>query len=392
MVIHVPARSRYHSLALWIGILASCLAWPPAAFPLQKGEGDLAEPTLPASSEWLTGRDFRLQLQKPLQASWSGTTLRRLTRGIAVNQRTCIFLDRRIDPDQTVDFKAAGESLERNLQRLAQQLNMGYCQIGPCIYLGPLATCSRLATVSEVKRQELSQAPAAIKPGLTQTVGWRWKRLSAPADLLQQQVTAAQLTLAPTAQLPHDLWKEQTLPPLDFAQRLSILLAGFNRTFQLDLNTGQLQLIPFPETVSLARNYPKRLSSANLAKIKARFPKLAIRQVADHLEVRGSHEEHELLARLLRGETIRTTTTRPSQKRFTLRVTQAPAAAIIDSIAQQQKLVVRFDPGLATKLQSRVDLNLKEATLDELLMKTLEPLGLAYQLKDQQLTIAEKKP
>ncbi len=108
--------------------------------------------------------------------------------------------------------------------------------------------------------------------------------------------------------------------------------------------------------------------------------------------MRGSQEDHELLARLLRGETIRTTTTKPSLKRFTLRVTQAPAAAIIDSISQQQKLVVRFDPGLATKLQSRVDLDLKEATLDELLKKTLEPLGLVYQLKDQQLTIAEKKP
>ena len=392
MVIHVPARSRYHSLLLWMGIFASCLSWEPWAFASQGVEGDPSELTLPAPSEWLTGRDFRLQLQKPLQANWSGTTLRRLTRGIAINQRTCIFLDRRIDPDQRVDFKATGEPLEHSLQRLAQQLNLGYCQVGPCIYLGPLPTCSRLATVSEVRRQELSRAPAAIKSGLTRLAGWQWERLSTPGDLLQEQVEKTNLTLAPTARLPHDLWKEQTLPPLDLSQRLSILLAGFNLTFQLDLNTRQLHLIPFPNTISLARSYPKRLSPANMAKIKARFPGLAIRQVADHLEVRGSQEDHELLARILRGETIRTTTTGPAKKRFTLRVTQAPAAAIIDSIAQQQKLVVRFDPGLATKLQARVNLDLKEATLDELLKKTLDPLGLVYQLTGQQLTITEKKP
>lgn len=173
---------------------------------------------------------------------------------------------------------------------------------------------------------------------------------------------------------------------------MSILLAGFNLTFKLDLATRKLLLIPLPERVSLTRSYTKRLSAANLAKIKAQFPTLIIKQTDNRLEAQGSYEDHDLLSRLLRGETIRKTVPKLSQKRFTLRVMQAPAAAIIDSVLQQEKFTVRFAPSVATLLKTRVDLDITDATLSELLEKTLGPLGLTYQLKDQQLTITKKQP
>ena len=380
---HLPIR---------IGLLVHWLLWIPVTLGWGSALGavEKTEPALPTSAQWLVGQAFQQQLQKPLEANWSGASLRRITQRIASNQRICIVLDRRIDPDQLVDFRASGNSLERSLEQLARQLNLGYCKIGPCIYLGPRSTTARLATVSEVKRQELSKAPDRLKQRLTASTGWQWKRLSTPNDLLQQQVRAAGLSLAPTDQLPHDLWTDQTLPPLDFSQRMSILLAGFNLTFTLNTTTGQLQLIRLPEKVSLTRHYSKRLSPANLAKVKTRFPSLVIKQTGDRLEVRGSQEEHELLARLLRGETIRRTVTKPSEKRFTLRVMQAPAAAIIDSVVQQQKYRIRLEPNVAERLKTLVNLDLTEATLDELLRKTLEPLGLTYQLENQQLTIREK--
>lgn len=346
---------------------------------------------LPTSSQWLRGRAFQQQLQKPLQANWSRVSLRDLISSIAASQRICIFLDRQIDPDQTVDFRATGVSLERTLGQLAQQLKVGTCKIGDCIYVGPVSTTSRLATISEVKRQQLQDAPASLKQQLT-AAAWHWPQLSTPADLLEMQVTAAGLQLAPTARLPHDLWKEQTFPPLDFAQRLTIVLAGFNLTFHLDMATRQVHLTPLPAQASLTRSYTQRLSAANLAKIKKRFPELTIKQNENRLEVQGSYEDHELLARLLRGETIRTVKPKLGEKRFTLRVMNAPAGAIINSVIQQQQWTVRFEPEIATRLKTLVTLNVKEVTLNELLEKTLGPLGLTYQLKDQQLTITEKSP
>ncbi|MFP6671879.1 MAG: STN domain-containing protein, partial [Pirellulaceae bacterium] len=62
------------------------------------------------------------------------------------------------------------------------------------------------------------------------------------------------------------------------------------------------------------------------------------------------------------------------------------------SVVQQQQWTVRFEPAIATRLKTLVTLKVTEATLDELLEKTLDPLGLTYQLKDQQLTITEKRP
>ena len=363
-----------------------CLAAPLVLPAVSNGE-----PVLPTSSQWLRGRAFQQQLQKPLQANWSGVSLRGLTSSIAANQRICIFLDRRVDPDQTVDFRATGAPLERALQQLAQQLKLGICKIGDCIYVGPVSTTSRLATISEVKRQQLQEAPAPLQQQLT-AAAWEWPQLATPANLLELQVTAAGLKLAPTARLPHDLWKEQTFPPLDFAQRLTIVLAGFNLTFHLDLATRQIHLIPLPAQATLTRSYTQKLSAANLAKIKQRFPQLSIKQNENRLEARGSYEDHELLARLLRGETIRTVTPKPGDKRFTLRVMKAPAGASINSVVQQQQWTVRFEPEIATRLKTLVTLNVKEVTLNELLEKTLGPLGLTYQLKDQQLTITDKGP
>ena len=223
------------------------------AAPTVLAAADNVKPVLPTSSQWLQGRAFQQQLQKPLQANWSGLSLQNLTSSIAASQRICIFLDRQVNPDQTVDFRATGASLERTLQQLAQQLKLGACRIGACIYIGPISTTSRLATISEVKRQQLQDAPAPLKQRMIAT-GWQWKQLSTPQDLLEQQVRAAGLLLDPTARLPHDLWKEQTFPPLDFAQRLTIVLAGFNLTFHLDLATRQVHLIPLPARAVLTRS------------------------------------------------------------------------------------------------------------------------------------------
>jgi len=361
------------------------------AAPTTLPAADNAAPAVLKSNEWLRGRPFQQKLQQPLQANWSGVKLQALISSIAASQRVCIFLDRRVNPDQTVDFRATGASLERTLQQLAQQLKIGSCKIGDCIYLGPISTTHCLATVSEIKRQQLQQAPTPIKRQLT-AAPLQWPQLTVPADLLESQVTAAGLRLAPTTHLPHDLWKEQTFPQLDFAQRLTILLAGFNLTFDLDLATRQIQLIPLPAQATLTRSYTKQLSTANLERIKKRFPELAIKQKENHLEVQGSHEDHELLARLLRGETVRTVTPKPGEKRFTLRVMNAPAGAIVNTIIQQLQLNVRFEPEVATDLKTLVSLDVKEVTLNELLEKTLGPLELSYQLKGQDLIITKKGP
>ena len=151
-------------------------------------------------------------------------------------------------------------------------------------------------------------------------------------------------------------------------------------------------MVPLPARATLTRSYTQKLSAANLAKIKKRFPQLIIKQTENQLEAQGSYEDHELLARLLRGETVRTVTPQPGEKRFTLRVMKASAGAIINSVVQQQKWTVQFEPEVATRLKTLVTLDVTEVTLNELLEKTLGPLGLTYQLKDQQLTITEKCP
>jgi hypothetical protein len=48
---------------------------------------------------------------------------------------------------------------------------------------------------------------------------------------------------------------------------------------------------------------------------------------------------------------------------------------------------MKYDPDLAEKLQTKLTIVFADVTLEELLDKTLKPLGLAYKLDETSLTI-----
>jgi hypothetical protein len=56
-------------------------------------------------------------------------------------------------------------------------------------------------------------------------------------------------------------------------------------------------------------------------------------------------------------------------------------------IGEREKLQVTIDPAAARLLQTRVSVEVKQATLLELLDATLEPAGIRYELEGQSLRL-----
>ena len=49
-------------------------------------------------TNWLTGPNFRQELDRPFSGSWSSVEFRQLLKEVALDRRISIVLDRRLDP------------------------------------------------------------------------------------------------------------------------------------------------------------------------------------------------------------------------------------------------------------------------------------------------------
>ncbi|MFL2866028.1 MAG: hypothetical protein ACJZ8Y_12520 [Pirellulaceae bacterium] len=101
------------------------------------------------STRWLSGAQFDARLKAPITSTWK-QPLRDVIRSLRNNFGICIFTDRRIDPEQSIELQVEALSLEQTLRRLALMAKADLSFIRNVIYLGPQETTNLLATVAEI--------------------------------------------------------------------------------------------------------------------------------------------------------------------------------------------------------------------------------------------------
>jgi hypothetical protein len=345
-----------------------------------------------AEEDWKVGAELERQLDSPVGVRWGGAnTLRGTLGNLARSQDVAIFLDRRVDPDQTVDLALEDAPLRELLQRLGERLKLGIGQVGPVVYLGPPPTAAVLGTVAALKEEQEQQLPSAVRGKLRRAGALRWPELTTPRDLVQRLVGGAGLQIEGLEQIPHDLWPEVDLPPLTFAQSLSLILAGFQLTFDYAPDGATVQLKPLPANASITRRIPLRGSPAVVgAEIRRRFPDARFTIDGGNVVVDSTVEVSAAIRRLLEGSSTRPKpplATAKTEKRYTLRVQDRSLGAVAAAVAKEAGVELRFDPRASDLREKLVGLDVKDATLDQLLQTLLQPAGLTYQLDKQTLEI-----
>lgn len=339
---------------------------------------------------WKTAAELPPALQSRLSLQWSENPLRPALTNLANSQRTAIWLDRRLDPGQRIELIADDQPLEVILQRLCLKISASHCRIGPVIYIGPKETADRLATLAAVKRQENGNPPTH-KAAFAKAARFAWPELAEPRQLAEALAAEAGLTIANPLALPHDLWPSGDFPPLALADRLTLLAAGFDLTFTVA--DGSLTWVPQPATVAYEQGYAWKGNIASaLAQVREKVPALAARAEGNQIVARGRFEDHELLARLLSGQSVKTTKVVEGEKVYTLKVDEQQAGAVVKLLAQRLERQLKYEPAVLEKLQQRVSFAVDKVTLDELLRKTLDPVELTYRLDATALEILPKPP
>jgi hypothetical protein len=342
------------------------------------------------------------QLDARVGVNWSSIPLRRALNNLARNQRVAIMLDRRVDPDQRIDFSASNVPLIDLVGGVAKKCGLGVSRVGPVLYVAPVDTARKLATLVELRRDDIRSLPLGMRQRLMRAMPMQWPWLATPRQIAQRLSSESGIRFYRIEeQIPHDLWPAGDLPPMGFAERASLLGAGFGMTFEFSPDGTAIRFVPMPESVSLKRQYRTRAGADRLAaQLAERFPQCEIRSVGGELEVVGVWEDHDAIERLLRGETPRPATPAPARPPgpaspagstvYSLKDTEAPAGLILKQLAPRLGLKLWVDPRIAARVQRRVRVDVKDVSRDELLNAVVEPAGVRFLIRGETLEIVPK--
>ena len=286
--------------------------------------------------------------EQPVDVRFSGSELRDTLQQYAKIQQIGFLLDRRIDPGRRLEFEAKGVSGREMFLALAEKMNLGFCEVGEIAYIGPKDAAEKLERIIAQNRD------------VKQKISFKTKKLDTPRDILQSVAKKLRMKIVNLDRIPHDIWAELDFPEAESHEILSILLIGFDLTFEV--NNREITLVPITDEI-LARS-------------------------VDRSETRKT------------GSSRKTATTSKNiplaDLRFPLvEVKNKSVNEVLHYLANNIDLNVEIDEkSLAAKgisLEQRISFQLDQANLHELLKATLNPVGCTYQLTGKKLKVVPKK-
>ena len=341
------------------------------------------------SDDWHTGKRLDRFNQTPVSASWTDTPLRNVLTSFSETQRVGVFLDRRIDPSKLVNIAANGVSPERFLWEIAGTKRIGVCRVADIYFFGPPKTAAYLPTIWEQMETQSSRQRRTFKVQWERKTPLNTSSVVVVKQLLEQLASEHQFKIENPEAIPHDVWAQFKLPPTSLGGRVGIILAGFDKWFERSKDGTSIRIVDFP-TIKTASLKTETLvdSQAMSKRMKDEFPKLKITATSKRFTASGAPLE---IARL-RREMVNLQTVKAvalDAKRFNLN-TQAPRGSILATVAQQLNKKLKFTPEIQPMLQAEIQLEIKDATLNQLLDETLKGTELKYELTDTELVISAK--
>ncbi len=344
-------------------------------------------------TRWHSSEGVRGQLEQPVTLSWSGVPLRQAVNNLARSQRVAIVLDRRVDPEQEIELALTNVRLDDALLRIATKLKLSVGQAGPVMYLGPVATAEKLQTLVELRQQEIRRLPPEVKAALLAQKPYRWNALSTPRELLAESANDYGIRIDPPAALPHDLWPEIELPPIGLAERISLIAAPFDLTFELSADGRVLRLVPIPTRVVLERSYKVATPATVVDQLKGVLKRSEVIAGDRAIVIRGPAEEHAMAAELLSGKKVRRTHVTQGKTVYQLNIVM-PVGRLIRELATKLELQVEIDERAIEQagisLDRDVSVSVKDATEDQLLQAVLDPAGLTFKRSGKTLVVRPK--
>jgi hypothetical protein len=286
-----------------------------------------------------------------ISVEWQNLPLSDAVERIEAVAHAPVFVDRRVDPNRRIHFTATNADVNDVLANLAASAALGVVKIGPLYYLGPRDTADRLAALAAKRRRDAAALSAELRGTLTERRRLHWPSLTEPRGLITQLIRDHGWSATGSELIPHDLWAAGELPAMPLADQLTILLAGFDLTYDVQPARQSIEILPV-RWDTIARRPPPR-----------REPK------SSQTPARGKQV-------------------------FTLRVENQPVGRVLEQFGKRLGWKIDVDEAAiraaGLSLDRLVSFNVENADQQELLAALLGPAGLEATASGDRLRIAPK--
>ena len=339
---------------------------------------------------WRAQDALRGPLLQSVQLQTTGSPLREFLARIADTQQIAFFLDRRIDPGTKVRLSGERHPLHVTLREIAAGAEAGLSSCGPCLYVGPPESARDLQTLLAMHRDTVGQLAPPARNRWNSQHTFSWPRLSSPQNVLADVAQQARITIQGVDTLPHDLWPEVRLPPLEVVQVVTLLLASLDASLVQGSNNRSVRIVPLQGEVAIQRTFgPRVLAGRSLEQLHQLAPDAQLARSGGRILFRGRWEDFQLL---LHGPQPEMLPPQPStaDSAFTFRVRGKQLRTVLQHLATELDLELQLpqDEEVASRLDRSVTITVNGATVDTMLTKVLRPHGLTFQRTGKLLVIS----
>ncbi len=320
---------------------------------VQGQSGDEGHKTPRSARSSGTPNESKKRPRRTATIHWQRVPLRDAMKRLRDLFDEAIFIDRRIDPGKRISLDIDGATVEEIVAALAAENRWSTTRIESLVYLGPAGASDELQTLIMARSQEVARLAAEIRKQFLEKQTTEWQRLAQPQSVIAAAVEQRGWRLAHGEAIPHDLWPAGELPALTLAEQLTVLLIGFDLTFELRPQNQAIEIIAIP------------------AAIRHRAAQAAAGQPASAQKPPKSNQA--------------------AKQVYTLRVREQPVGAVLKQFSQRLHWSIRIDEEAIRKagksLDKRVSFSVEDADREQLLEALLAPAGLGYQLDGDQVRI-----
>ncbi len=333
-------------------------------------------------------KSFSARLATRLDIDWQGGSLRDRLAGLGRQQGVVVFLDRRIDPDQSIEFRQGTPvPLGRLLEAIGREIGAVPVPIGEVIYLAPRESAS--AIVGQMR--ELQQACRAAWPiAARKRLSLAWSTGARPRGLVVRAAKSFGLSIANPQSIPHDVWPACDLPPLRPHELFTLLLCGFDLG-AVPNSSDSLSVVPlairdeFPTTPLFV---PRK--SPALVDLRKRFSGLRWERRGAWFYVSGEWQQIDAAFRLfleLDEQHGHVDSADPPEQLYTLAVSQQPVGALLKTL-QDKGFQIQVEQEVRGQLAKRVTFEVNRVSLKMLLERALTPVGLRFELEGNTIRVS----
>ncbi|MDR2117434.1 MAG: hypothetical protein LBP87_13745 [Planctomycetaceae bacterium] len=321
--------------------------------------------------------------QTTVNVQWQETPLGESLKRLAETQKIGLLIDRRLDPSTPIRFESTGQSLGKMLQQLAESLDYGCVLFESTVYFSTKESVAILPVLLSEQQNRLEKLTPRRVTIFRRKKSFPIPFLSEPKEILKKLAFQNNFRWKNLEVLPHDLWDEKSLNNLSINELLTILLIGFEMTFEIEGEGETLVIVPLSQLKSVPS------SSANIES-PSENTKQNIRNIQNI-----SEQKNQAIQKNQKISDTQNTKNLPqvplSQRRFTLKVENQRLDILLQSLTERLHLKLEVnEKSLADKgvqADNRVSFDVKNVTAAQLFRAILRPLKLDFQIKDETLRV-----